>query len=59
MQFKLWKLKINGNGLKKELKVPAVNEFGLGFVYENETVVKTTDPDLRISVYINLMQRKV
>ena len=37
--------------LKTELKVPRINEFGLEFIYEDETVVKTTDPTLRISVY--------
>lgn len=43
--------KTNYDTLKAELKVPMINEFGLGFVYENETVVKTLDPNLSISVY--------
>jgi len=41
----------NYASLKVELRVPAINEFGLGFVYENATVVKTLDPNLSISVY--------
>lgn len=41
------------DALKAELKVPMINEFGLGFVYENETLTRTVDPNLNISIYSN------
>ena len=37
--------------LKTGLKVPRINEFGLGFVYESGTIVETVNPVVRISVY--------